>query len=203
VTILFVRPADDTAAVYASACAHQFRQLAKSYVTTDLSGTQVTRSRLDQEIGNHKHLFWFGHGVDGALIAQGSAMIDVQNLPSLGGGIVIAIACNSAVKLGQIALQARGVGAFLGFDDKFVFPTNGEVTMSVYLRQGLACILTLNHEIGCAASALRQAFSDLRNEFKRQEMAGQLSGSDALFGRACAANHYLSLQLIGDAKAKL
>jgi hypothetical protein len=198
VTIMFVRPADDNAAIYASACGHQLRQLATSCGTTDLSGAQVTRARLDQDMGNHKHLFWFGHGKEDALIAFGSAMVDDQNLPSLKGGLVIAVACYSAVTLGQIAKSGSGVAAFLGFDDKFVFPTNGEVTMSLYLRRGLSCILIHGHGIGCAASELKQAFKDLRDEYRRQERAGQLSGSDALFGRTCAANHFLSLQLIGD-----
>ncbi len=197
-TILFVRPADDSAAIYAATCGHQFRQLAASYATTDLSGAQVTRAKLDQEIGNHKHLFWFGHGEEAALIASGSAMVDGQNLPGLAGGVVIAIACHSAVTLGQIANSGSGVAAFLGFDDKFVFPTNGEVAMSLCLRHGLSCVLTHGHDIGCATSALKQAFKDLRNEYRNQEKAGQLSGSDALFGRACAANHFLSLQLVGD-----
>jgi hypothetical protein len=103
--LLFVRPADDSAAGQIATLGQALRLLASAFTATDLYGRQADRAGVDTELPNATSLFYFGHGCPTALVANGAALVDQQNVGSLGGGIVVAIACDAAITLGPRAVQ--------------------------------------------------------------------------------------------------
>ena len=88
IDILFVRPADDSAAIQVAVWGQAVRQMAGSFKTDDLSGPQATRKSVDGKLAaGARHLFWFGHGTTTELIANGQALVDKKNINRLSGGM--------------------------------------------------------------------------------------------------------------------
>ncbi|PXX06373.1 hypothetical protein [Mycolicibacterium moriokaense] len=201
--LLFVRPADDSAAGQIATLGQAIRLLATAFTTTDLYGLQANRVNVDVELPNATSLFYFGHGSPAELVANGAALVDQQNVGSLGGGIVVAIACYAAIILGPQAVQTPSVEAFLGFDDEFGFPLLAPAPMAMGVIDGLRGLLTQGDDIGSAADELRQGFARAKVDYKTNGSNYGLSRSDARTAWLYAKSNQHSVCLYGDTSAKL
>jgi hypothetical protein len=138
------------------------------------------------------------------LVAGGATLVDPQNLTTLAGGIVVAIACYAAVTLGRVAGTTHpNVVTFLGFDDELGFPLVFPLPMGMAIINGLNCLLTLGHDVGCSASALRQGFDAARVDYKTNGPLYGLSPSDTRTAWLYAKSNRYSLQVHGDPSAML
>ena len=202
-TSLFVRPCDDKVTTDLSCWAQSFINMTPASSITEISGSSVKRSTVDAAIACHRHLFWFGHGQPDSLRAFGVAVVDSRNLSKLNQGIVVAIACYSAIGLGHNAHPSASCRAYLGFDDEFTIPTKGTLPMQLALVRGLECLFRAGHDIGCASSQLRAQFHQLREDYKQNGALYGLTKGEARLAWMCAKNNQFSLQLIGDSSATL
>ncbi len=202
--LLFVRPADDSAAGQVATWGQAVLQLTSGLTTTDLYGQQANRSHVDRELPAASSLFYFGHGTDSTLVANGVVLVDQANLASLSGGVVVAIACFAAVTLGRVAgASHRNVLAFLGFDDELGFPLRAPLPMGMAIIEGLRCLVTLRHEVGCSADQLRNAFDQARLEYKFNGPRYGLSPSDSRIAWLYAKSNRYSVVVHGDQMATL
>jgi hypothetical protein len=195
IDLLFVRPADDSAAIRAAAFGQVFLTMASRFSVLDLNDGQVTRNRIDNALASGvRNLFYFGHGIPTALIAHGQAVVDSTNLRHLSDGVVVAIACYAGQTLAQIAgTSHHNVKAFLGFDDEFGFSFKVPVLTGIALRDGLKCLLLDGHQIGCAAAKLRTAFDVLRNEYRNRGAQHGLSPAESRLGWLFAKSNQYSI----------
>jgi hypothetical protein len=202
--LLFIRPADDSAAGHIATWGQAVLLLAGAFSSTDLYGPQATRTNVDVELPNASSVLYFGHGSTTALIAGGSALVEDQNLHALGGGVVVAIACHSAVTLGQAAGTTHpNVVAFLGFDDELGFPLPAPLPMGMAVIDGLRGLLTQGHDINSAADDLRHGFARARMDYKANGPSYGLSPSDTRTAWLYAKSNQYSVQLHGDKSARL
>ncbi|MGV0594971.1 hypothetical protein [Mycolicibacterium porcinum] len=201
--LLFVRPADDSAAGQIATLGQALRVLVSACTTTDLYGTQADRATVDAELPNATSLFYFGHGSPTALVAHGAALVDYQNIGMLGGGIVVAIACHASDTLGRLAVHTSAVSAFLGFDDEFGFPLLAPVPMAMAVIDGLRGLITQGDSIGTAACELIRQFSLAKLDYKTNGPRYGLSASDARTAWLYAKSNKHSVCLDGDTSAKL
>lgn len=201
--LLFVRPADDSAAGQIATVGQAVRLLATAFTSTDLYGQQVNRATVDAELPKATSLFYFGHGTTAELIANGSALVDQHNVGTLGGGTVIAIACDAAVTLGPQSVQNPNVEAFLGFDDEFGIPLLAPFPMAMAVIHGLRGLLTQGDDIGSAADELRRNFAQARVVYKTNGHRFGLGSSDARTAWLFAKSNQYSVRLHGHTSAKL
>lgn len=201
-SIVFFRPADDKAAKVLATWGQSIANLARAHghMVVDIGGSSVTRTRVDTEIQLHDHVVWFGHGLDDELIAYGAAMIDKSNLSTNQTEICIAISCYAAVDLRQTFVGSVG-SAFVGFDDEFTVPAKAPLPMQLAIRNGLDCLFTQAHNVGCATFQLRVALRDLRDDYKINGSSYGLTAGETRLAWMCAKNNQYSLQLIGDQSA--
>jgi hypothetical protein len=199
IDILFVRPADDSAAIQVAVWGQAVRQMAGNLNTEDLSGPQATRKAVDKKLATGaRHLFWFGHGTPTELIASGQALVDAKNINGLRGGMLVAIACYAGDVLGQQAGVTPGCKAFLGFDDELGFPSAAPLPMMLAVKRGLDCLFTQSHHIGCAADQLRNTFDGARIQYKSNGAAYGLSISDARTAWLFAKSNRYRVRTHGD-----
>jgi len=203
IDLLFIRPADDSAAGHVATWGQAVRLLAGGFTTTDLYGPQASRANVDVELPNATSLFYFGHGSPTELVANNAALVDQQNLPTLGGGIVVAIACHAALTLGQVAGTTPNVVAFLGFDDELGFPLLAPLPMGMAVINGLRGLLTLLADISSAADDLRQEFAQARVDYKTNGASYGLSPSDTRTAWLYAKSNQYSVQVHGNSSAHL
>jgi hypothetical protein len=202
--LLFVRPADDSTAGHVATWGQAVLQLTSGFTTTDLYGSQAGRADVDQGLPTASSLFYFGHGTDTALVAAGATLVDQQNLTTLAGGIVVAIACYAAVKLGPVAGASHpNVVAFLGFDDELGFPLPAPLPMGMAVIDGLRCLLTQGHDVNCSADQLRHGFDRARVDYKTNGPLYGLSPSDTRTAWLYAKSNRYSVQVHGDQLAML
>jgi len=201
--ILFVRPADDSAAIQVAAWGQAVRQMAGKFQIDDLAGAQSTRPAVDKRLASFRHLFWFGHGTETKLVANGQALIDAGNIGNLGGGMVVAIACDAAVTLGQSAGQTSGFKAFLGFDDELGFPTRAPLPMMLAVTNGLRCLFNQAHNIACAADQLRKGFEAARIEYKQNGANYGLSPAEIRTAWLFAKSNLHSIRTYGNSSMVL
>jgi hypothetical protein len=202
--LLFIRPADDSAAGHIATWGQAVRLLTGAFTSTDLYGPQATRANVDTELPNASSVLYFGHGTPTALVAGGSALVDQQNLHTLGRGVVVAIACHAAVTLGQVAGTTHpNVVAFLGFDDELGFPLPAPLPMGMAVIGGLRGLLTQGNDINSAADELRQGFAGARKDYKANGPSYGLDPSDTRTAWLYAKSNQYSVQLHGDKSAQL
>jgi hypothetical protein len=202
--VLFIRPADDSASVQVAAWGQVVRQRITRAAVCDLTAGEVSRSSVDSELARHpRHLFWFGHGRPDELIASNTAMIDSGNVGELVGGVVVAIACYSAVTLGWEAVARGGPASYLGFDDQFGFPANAPLPMAHAITEGLRCFYEGGHEIGCAADRLVRELDRARIEYQENGAAWGLSAGDSMTAWLFAKSNRFSLRLFGSSGTTL
>ena len=202
-SLLFVRPADDTAAICAADWGRAVRQLATGYASHDLCGSQATRSSVVAALGSSSALFYFGHGAANALTSNGEPLIDELDLKKLSGPVV-AVACYAAQGLGQLATASNSsVTAFLGFDDEVGIPLKVPYPMGWAIVSGLRCLLTQSHDIGCAGQELRGALDNARIDYKENGAKYGMSPSDARTAWLFAKSNRFSVQVYGDYSVKL
>jgi hypothetical protein len=201
--LLFVRPADDSAAGQIATLGQALRLLATAFTTTDLHGPQANRTNVDADLPNATSLFYVGHGSPAALVACGAALVDQQNVGTLEGGIVVAVACYAATTLGPQAVQTTNVEAFLGFDDEFGLPLLAPAPMAMAVVDGLRGLLTQGDDIGSAADELRQGCARAKVDCKTNGSSYGLSRSDARTAWLYAKSNHYSVCLSGDTSAKL
>jgi hypothetical protein len=206
--VAFVRPADDAAAADLSSWGDDLRQLAAQaggVRITDRAGSSNTdRTTIDHLLeSNPDHLFWFGHGRDDALIARGDAIVDTANVGALSGGALVAIACKAALSLGPLCTQNHGVRGFLGFDDYVGWPVQAPQPTRDAIVQGLACLLTEDHDLDCAATQLRNGFGRARLEYEANGALHGLSDGDAMTAWLFAKSNGGSVRVYGDSTTTL
>ena len=203
--VLVIRPADDSSAVQVGAWGQAIRQkLPSGPMVSDLTGAQVTRAAVDQALAWHPdHVLWFGHGQDDALVSSGSAVVDDANVRDLGGGVVVAIACYSAVTLAGQAVAHPSVAAFLGFNDEFGFPANAPIPMAEAVITGLDRFVRSGSDIGSAHSDLVAELDAARIEYKTNGAAWGLTTSESRLAWLFAKSNRASLRLAGDSTATL
>ena len=202
--MLFVRPADDSAAGHVAAWGQAVRQMAGKFTACDLYGPDANRAMVDAEMPSGRNLLYFGHGTETALVACGADIVDLDNLKTLGGGVVIAIACYAAIGLGPLATSNhQGVAAFLGFDDELGFPLMAPIPMGLAVINGLFGLVVLGQEIQSATETMRRAFESARAEYKANGAAYGLSPSDVRMAWLYAKSNQFSLRLCGDGSARL
>lgn len=159
---------------------------------------------MDTELPNASNLLYFGHGTTTSLVAAGQDLVDQQNILTLGGGIVVAVACYAAVTLGQVAkAKSPKVVAFLGFDDELGFPLAAPLPMDMAVIDGLRGLLTKGDDINAAANELRQGFAHARADYKANGPSYGLSASETRTAWLFAKSNQYSVQLHGDTLAKL
>ena len=204
--ILFVRPADDSAAITAGTWGSALLQkVPVACSSTDLSGSSNTdRQSIDRELKSGiRNLFWFGHGTDTELVSNGAAIIDAANLRRLQSGIVVAIACHAGRSLGPATLNVKSVKAFLGFDDEVLIPLVFPLPMGNAVVQGLSCLFEDNHEIQCAADKLRLRFEDAVQDYKTNGQAYGMTPDETRTAWLFAKSNQYSVTLHGDLSAKI
>jgi hypothetical protein len=202
--LLFIRPADDSAAGYIATWGQAVLLLAGAFTTTDLYGPQANRANVDAELPKAASLFYFGHGSSSGLVANKGALVDQQNLTTLGGGIVVAIACDAARHLGYLAAAMYpNVAAFLGFDDELGFPLLAPLPMGMVIINGLRGLLTQGDDIKAAADELRQGFAQARVDYKTNGPSYGLNPSDTRTAWLYAKSNQYSVQQYGDESATL
>jgi hypothetical protein len=197
VDLLFLRPADDSAAAQVATWGQVLIQRLGSRTHTDLAGRLASREAVDAELSyGVRSLFHFGHGTEDALVGNGDPLVDTTNASRVPEAIV-AIACESAVELGPRAVE-QGVRSYLGFDETLGFPAKAALPMGFAVSNGLSCLFTSGHAIGCAAEQMRQEFEKARQEYRKRGAAYGLSGSDTRAARVFMRSNLYSLKLLGD-----
>jgi hypothetical protein len=197
VDLLVTRPADDSSAAQIATWGQTVIQRVGTRSYVDLPNGATTRAAVDEELRSGiGTLLHFGHGTESALRSGGSDIVDARNAPLVGKAI-IAMACDSTVRLGRDAVDA-GVPAYLGFDDLLGFPANAPLPMGRAIAVGIECLLTENHDLECGASQLRQRFEEARVDYRENGSAYGLTDSEARFASVFMKSNLHSLQLLGD-----
>ncbi len=78
------------------------------------------RTSIGGALRNAQAVLFYGHGSDAELLGASWPIIDAENIGLAAGSIFVAIACSSAKVLGPTSVK-RGVTAYLGFRDRFVW----------------------------------------------------------------------------------
>jgi hypothetical protein len=202
--ILFVRPADDSTAITVAGWGYAVLLMASAFQTDDLNSAQATRQNVDNKLAaGFRSLFYFGHGTDAELIGHGQALVDSTNIGTVGGGVVVAIACYAAISLGPCAGPGQGAEAFLGFDDEFGFPAAAPLPMQLAVHEGLRGLVTSGSDIATAADDLRAKFDDARVDYKNNGVSYGLSAGDARTAWLFAKSNRHSVRVHGDGTATL
>lgn len=199
--ILLVRPADDPAAVTVGSWGQAVRQMAPGTSSSvDLAGaSSASRAAVDGVLSpTVRHLFWFGHGEDDALVNTGARIVELGNVVKVTESVV-AIACYSAAKLGPAAVSANvGPKAYLGFDDEFGFPASAPMPMALAVVSSLRGFLMSGHDLNQVAQSMTTGFDTARVQYKTQGTAMGLSLSDARTAWLFAKSNRYSLALSGN-----
>lgn len=202
-TVLVVRPADDSAAQEVATWGQAILNLIARGQGTDLAGTAVNRTSVQTNLSAHDHLFWFGHGLEDELISNGNSIVDDNNIGLLGQGMAVAIACYSAVTLGADAIAAGSCDSYLGFDDEFVWQPKAPLPTELAVTNGLRGMFTSHHDIGDAKDKLHDEFDDLQDYFKRNGPSFGLTKGETCFAWMAAKNNMHSLQLLGSSSTTI
>lgn len=168
----------------------------------DCAGKNATRPTVDRLVADANHVLWFGHGVGGALVAD-QALIDLGNVGSLAGGVLVATACESAISLGPQAVITHGVERFLGFDDKIGWPVPAPGPTRDAFVGGLSCLFMQGHGIQCAAEQLKRNFHKARAVYEMRGPQLGLLPSDAQTAWLFAKSNAGSVRCLGDGAATL
>jgi hypothetical protein len=128
-TIFVIVPMDDAQARVAG---QYGRQVAARFPrSTDIQIVDaLSRAAIDRLLAHGGHVLYFGHGERDALVSRRlrwlpwgtQRLCDDKNLPAE-GRVVIAIACWSADTLGRNLTEGNGVEAYLGWPDRFAWPS--------------------------------------------------------------------------------
>jgi len=178
-SLLFIRPADDSAAIHVANWGQAVIQLATTFPVVDLSGPAVTQKAVDAQLPASSAILYFGHGTMTDLVSGGKSILGPANLYLLNGVPVIAVACYAAYTLGTTAAAGRSdMTAFLGFDDELGFPLQWPVPIGIAVVNGLKCLFISGHNLACAAQRLRDEFDNARIDYKTNGSSYGLSPSD-------------------------
>ena len=122
---LLTRPSYDTATSYLHYFAKDAIAVAKKSKgihVTDLEGPEANRANLEKSIGkeNPGLMFLNGHGDKMAVWGhKDEVILDGKNINLAKGKIVYALACDSLIGLGGIAV-AQGTQAYIGYKENFM-----------------------------------------------------------------------------------
>lgn len=185
-SVVFIRPADDAAGSDLSDWGDEVRRAAVAAAaaapgTVDdyAGGANTSRATIDAALGSGPdHVVWFGHGRTDALIASGSTLIDSANVGGI-TGVLIAIACDTALALGPTCLGGN-VKAFLGFDDHVGWPAKAPDPMGEAITDALERLFSHQTDIDDAARELRYNFSVARREYEHNGQAHGLTAGEAM-----------------------
>jgi hypothetical protein len=165
----------------------------------DLSESLATRAQVDHALEPNSLLVYFGHGGNEGLGADGDRLIDAENIERLRGGIVAAMSCCSASRLGQIAVE-KGVSAFIGFED--ILPVYPEPTSALSV-----CVTGALRQLAHGATAqatvnlLMDDLLEIRDSFLVQPK--RVSNYDRRIIGLCAHTMRVGLRLVGNGAANV
>lgn len=195
--VLFTRPADDSSSAQIATWGQALLQRVGARTYADLVGPAATRTAVDRVLDEPTRAhFHFGHGTEDYLVGNDGAIVDAGNASRVSQAIV-AIACESAVGLGPIAVSG-GTRAYLGFDDILGFPARAPLPTALAVTGGLGCIFTRDHPLDCAATQLRKGLGMAGRDYKERGAEYGLDRSETRLARVFMKHNLYSLQLLGD-----
>ncbi len=125
-TILFTRPNHDFATSYlfyfADNLIKEIRQIGE-YNIIDLDGKKAIRKTFEQSMHkkNPRLVILNGHGSSDAVLGYGEEVIlGSKNIGLLNSKIVYAVACDSAERLGELAVDDGKADAYIGYNARFM-----------------------------------------------------------------------------------
>lgn len=204
--LLFVRPADDAGAAKLA----QWGADLQRYLSEDFEDLYAEAGRAPVEAclsEGPRALVWLGHGRPDALLAAGLPVVDSQNVGTLAGKVIVAVACEAASVLGPTA-TGLGVRGFLGFSRVLNLPSADPQPVGAALVEGLACLFAAGHELDCAAARLKSLFDAVGDRYYLEAQQGGFlnaigAPSDAYLAYLAVLANYKGVCVVGDGTAKL
>ena len=124
---LITRPVHDRETSYLYSFSKGIVKIAKSdrgIHVTDLPGKNANRANLEASLEAvcPRLIFLNGHGDKNTVWGHNDEIIfDEENVALAKNNIVYALACNSLIGLGKFAVKKKGVEAYIGYADEFMW----------------------------------------------------------------------------------
>lgn len=124
--MLITRPEHDDTTFYCSKWAGNVIKEAdkKGFDVFDLSREKANKDRVESILANKQPrlVFFNGHGDDETIFGHNDEILikNGANEDLLESKIIYAVSCSSAKELGKAAVE-KGAGAYIGYEDDFVF----------------------------------------------------------------------------------
>lgn len=121
---LITRPRHDKRTFYIHSFSKGIVAIAKdngNIHMTELEGPKATRKKFESYTEKNKPslIFLNGHGDEISVLGhENKPILDQKNIKIVKGKIVYALACESLVKLGPLAVE-KGAKAYIGYNDEF------------------------------------------------------------------------------------
>lgn len=206
-TVLVVTPRDDGAS---RRCATWADRLATKFAPTLSVRTTRSRSAVEALLRDHQHVLYFGHGERDALVVprrlfrSRRALIDLANIGTAPGRIVVAVACFSGDQLARSATSssaANRVKSYIGWLDEISWPPEWSDPIGDALVDGITTLLD-GGDVGDCATAIRHAFDRAHDRY-RNEGPARLPSDRVPFAKMCATYGKERIAVEGDRTATL
>ena len=176
---------------------------------TDIEGSKVTRQEFEDKVKktNPGFLFLNGHGdIDSVQGHNDLSILDVENIGLTKGKIVYALACNSLLRLGTLAVN-QGTLAYIGYRGNFCYigdPNRSTTPEKDNLARPFASACNVLIENLLYGRTVKAAIEKTRIEYKKlMKNYGHSEdkyGDSPLVGLALSMN-YINLGMVGDESA--
>jgi hypothetical protein len=190
--VVVVRPqTDGIERIMSSEWAEPIRNRLEVAPDVDLADLShgVSREHVEGTVRAGDGFMFFGHGTPDTL-GRTPALLDVANLDRLSDGIIVAFACESAIRLGPAAIAA-GVQGYLGFDDYLlIYPAPAHAVSSAVFDSldRFAQGRDLSEVRDSLAGALDRIFDDYAFKSRRFDLdAGIILACTRLMRRSLCA----------------
>jgi hypothetical protein len=158
--VAIIRPANDRATKWLSEWADLLAGLELPLSDLrDLAGDKADRSSVEHYLRTHDASFFFCHGRPDALLGADSVIVDFANIESARGRIIVALACHSALDLGERAIK-HGVVGYVGFDHRLCISLHGRERFGHAVIKGLVKLLS-GGSVAEAVEAMQIEFENL------------------------------------------
>ena len=209
---LITRPTHDkeTAYLYSfSKASVQIAKADKNLHVDELSGKKANRKNVESSLSTKGDMlaFFNGHGDDETVFGhEDRPILDKDNIILTNKKIVYALACNSLVKLGPLAIK-NGAKAYVGYTDEFMWvgdPSRSAVPdkdkNSAPFRK-ICHLLIKNLLEGVSVNgAIKKTKEECKKLIKRYGTSEDNFGDSPSIGLALAWDLF-SLDMVGDPNA--